>query len=370
MRLNALVTIAVLAIAAIPLNPLLAEPPSPPVPPDPPSSIANEIREAILEALKDEGPRVAEEVQRAMSSFSWAWGENSDRPQRTSKAFMGILTEPVPAVLRDYAEIPAGVGVLITNLVAGGPAENSDLRKNDILLAFEDQKIINQSQLSTLIQMQKPGDVVELTVLRRGEQLKVLFTLGERRSATGGWRVVGENAPRALEIAQERFPEIAVKVLDGVDQWIPGSVRIIVDDEQKIEVDLKDLQMNLMELREKLTELRNANQSLESSGVEMIRDTEGRKTRIFVGDSNLTFADENGRLRMEIRDGSEYYWFWNDDNVLIHEGFLEEISPELDDESSQLLKRFHESLNKMNWNGNSGKVEVEMVVPEGDPGSH
>lgn len=361
------VAICFLCVASAKLSLAESPPPPPPAPPSPtPRSIGDEIREAIMEALKEEGPRVAEEVQRAMSSFSWVLGENGERPSGGGNAFMGIVTEPIPAVLRDYADIPAGVGILITHIVAGGPAENSELKRNDILLAFDDQRIMNQSQLSSLIRLQKPGDVVTLKVLRRGIEQVIPFTLGERRAPGGRWKVVGEHAPRAMEIAQEHFPDIALKVLDGVDQWIPGSVRIVVDDEQKIEVDLKDLQVNLMELREKLDGMRAQS---EESGVSTIRDTEGRTTRIFVGDSSFTYADDNGRLRMEYRDGREYFWFWKGEDNFLIEGYLDDILPELNDNATQLLKRFQDSREKMNWDKDGRDVEVEMVVPDGEPDS-
>lgn len=350
---------------AVMASPIAAvEPPAPPAPPA--RFVGDEIRVAILEALKEEGPRAAEQVRKAMSEFSWAWGESSKPGEGTDQAFMGITTEPIPPVLRDYAEIPPGVGILVTSLVAGGPAEESDLRVNDILLKLADQKIINQSQLSTLIRLQKPGDIVEVSLLRRGEYLKIKFTLGERRSPTGHWQVVGEHAPRALEIAQQHMPEIALRVLEGVDQWIPGSVRIMVDDEQKIEVDLKDLQLNLMELRDRLKDMRNIPEDNNQSGVETIRDTDGRLTRIFLGDRNLTYVDEHGRLRMEVREGREYYWVWGKHDEFLYEGYLQDVLLLLDGESQEMLKRFRDSLDNMSWEKKSGNMEIEMIIPDSD----
>jgi S1-C subfamily serine protease len=89
-------------------------------------------------------------------------------------------------------------GALVEEVVTGSPADKAGMQASDkafdsngqqvmiggdIITAVEGQAVTTMQDLSAAIKAQKPGDKVELTVLRNGKEITVVVTLGEQPSA-------------------------------------------------------------------------------------------------------------------------------------------------------------------------------------------
>jgi 2-alkenal reductase len=59
-------------------------------------------------------------------------------------------------------------------------AAQAGLREGDIILAVNDQRLDGTVSLRQLLLQYRPGDTVELTILRDGQEQRVSVTLGER----------------------------------------------------------------------------------------------------------------------------------------------------------------------------------------------
>ena len=75
--------------------------------------------------------------------------------------------------------LPQGIGFVIKEIDAGGPAEGAQLRPLDVLWKLSDQMLINEAQLATLLRLHKPGDEVSLSVFRGGQPLEIRMKLGD-----------------------------------------------------------------------------------------------------------------------------------------------------------------------------------------------
>ena len=53
------------------------------------------------------------------------------------------------------------------------------LKVYDVLLHFNDQILINSAQLKALVRMKRAGDLIDLKILRKGNQSKLKVTLSE-----------------------------------------------------------------------------------------------------------------------------------------------------------------------------------------------
>jgi S1-C subfamily serine protease len=73
-------------------------------------------------------------------------------------------------------------GALIAEIVPNGPAEKAGLRSGDIVTKAADREIRNFSDLLTVIAFHRPGDKLQLTIVRDGNEQQVTVTLGERPS--------------------------------------------------------------------------------------------------------------------------------------------------------------------------------------------
>lgn len=96
--------------------------------------------------------------------------------------YLGIETSRVSKALRNHVNIPEGVGLTVDHVAEDSGAAEAGLQPFDILLKLDDQIIINQDQLSTLIRSKNPGDKVVVEILRKGKKEKIRVELGEKEA--------------------------------------------------------------------------------------------------------------------------------------------------------------------------------------------
>jgi hypothetical protein len=89
-------------------------------------------------------------------------------------AYLGILFEPVAEALYDQLpQLHRDQGVLVTQVLADSPADKAGLRRNDILLQYDDTKLHDCDDLVRLLQGDKAKRTVKLTLLRGGKETTV-----------------------------------------------------------------------------------------------------------------------------------------------------------------------------------------------------
>jgi hypothetical protein len=99
--------------------------------------------------------------------------------------WLGIGLEPVSEPLRAQLSLAKGEGIVINHVAPEGPAARAGLLENDILLRFDEQILVEGSQLRKLIAMKKPGDTVKLVYMRKGERKEASATLIEHEIEAG-----------------------------------------------------------------------------------------------------------------------------------------------------------------------------------------
>lgn len=116
-----------------------------------------------------------------------------ERELEKAVAYLGLLTNPVSRDLQAQFDLPEGFGLQIVEVMPDSPAQAAGLKEHDVLLNFEDQKLVNMEQLQTLVRSKKKGDPVMLTVLSGGQRKPVPVTIGERTI-----KVSDEQRPRGF----------------------------------------------------------------------------------------------------------------------------------------------------------------------------
>ena len=99
-----------------------------------------------------------------------------------SKPYIGVSVVGVSAETQAYG-LPAGAAV--QDISKGSPAEAAGLQISDIITQVNGAAITGSSDLVNSISETQPGDVLELTVYRKGQNLTLTVTVGEQvQSAT------------------------------------------------------------------------------------------------------------------------------------------------------------------------------------------
>ena len=85
------------------------------------------------------------------------------------------------AYLGIRGQAPTGggnTGVVISTVQSGSPAASAGLKIGDVITTLNGAKVTTMLGMSARVQLQKPGDTIDLTVERDGSTLKVKVTLG------------------------------------------------------------------------------------------------------------------------------------------------------------------------------------------------
>jgi hypothetical protein len=95
--------------------------------------------------------------------------------------FLGIATMEATPEERAAARLPEGVGLTVQHVLENSPAASAGLKRFDVLVRLDDQLLINDPQFRVLTRMRRPGDAIDLHVIRGGEPLTLTAVLDQRK---------------------------------------------------------------------------------------------------------------------------------------------------------------------------------------------
>lgn len=316
-----------------------------------------------VQALVEEAQRMAREWAERLRD----WKEEDSRPG----TYMGVVIEPVPDVLRDYIDLPKGVGLLFVHIAPESPAARAGLKDNDIIVTFDGQLIVNYSQLATLIDLRGPGEPIPMTILRKGEEMELTVTLEERVQGSGKQSAV----PRAPTVP--RLPDLPAlpdaptgeevgAYMERIEEWIPGSVGVLIDENEQVHVDLSELRESLGDLRAKLQGVKAP------GGVPEIRreygDLGARTTIVHVQDRNVNYRSDQGKLVLTSSEAGQQAMVWDASGELIYQGPLpEQYEGNLPPAAVELIKAYEQSRRKLKLEEKAENLEIKLKETGGDP---
>jgi serine protease Do len=92
--------------------------------------------------------------------------------------YMGIQYVPLNPAISAQIGIQETQGIIISDVVAGSPADSAGLQVKDVVTAIDNTPLQGDSDLAQAINAHKVGDMVTLTVLRGNQKLSIKVTLG------------------------------------------------------------------------------------------------------------------------------------------------------------------------------------------------
>lgn len=70
------------------------------------------------------------------------------------------------------------VGALIQSVVSGAPADNGGLEAGDLIVGLDGEVVSSMAELSAEVKLYRPGDQVQVEIVRDGERLETTVILG------------------------------------------------------------------------------------------------------------------------------------------------------------------------------------------------
>lgn len=143
---------------------------------------------------------------------------------QVSRGWLGVSIQNVSPQLAAALGIDASSGALVSDVVAGSPADGA-LKQGDVILTFNDDAVESSGDLPILVGTTKVGTDSTLTVLRDGRMETVTLTVGQHQAATAeaDKPVEAEIAGTTLGVTVAPLTE-AVRAETGVAETVQGVV--------------------------------------------------------------------------------------------------------------------------------------------------
>ena len=93
---------------------------------------------------------------------------------------LGIAGNDVDPQLADEFDLPASRGAVVQDVQEGTGAADADVRVGDIIVEVDGEQLATMSELVAEVRARSPGEVIELGIIRDGEELTIEVEIGER----------------------------------------------------------------------------------------------------------------------------------------------------------------------------------------------
>ena len=229
------------------------------------------------------------------------------RQSTGSDAWLGIATSEASEALSSQLNLHTGVGLVVNFVATNSPAAKAGLRKNDVLVRFDDQELVHPAQLRKLVLMHKEGDEVKLGYYRGGKEHSVSVTLGKAEH-----RASWEDTQRAFEFKLNDFRNLFQENGAFTNHWndavnnfhrflgnfkddgeLKESIRRGVDDARKV---LRDALQNATNVDATLGPIRKALEEISRSKVVLDDKSSVIVRSADKGVKSLVKADDSGTI--------------------------------------------------------------------------
>jgi serine protease Do len=121
---------------------------------------------------------------------------------KVTRGYLGIHPSILSPELAKQFKSPDTAGALVSDVLAGGPAEKAGLKDGDVVRKLNGQVVDDPGQFTAMITNLNPGTEVTLDILREGQPVTIKVTLGERpaEASLRGGGTVQEGTLRGITV--------------------------------------------------------------------------------------------------------------------------------------------------------------------------
>jgi serine protease Do len=98
---------------------------------------------------------------------------------RVIRPWIGVAIDEVTPAKAEALDLPVTAGVIIVEIISGGPAQRGGLQVGDIIISLGEGQVVDFESLRRAIFAYKPGDTVDVVAVREGREVTLQVTLGE-----------------------------------------------------------------------------------------------------------------------------------------------------------------------------------------------
>jgi len=87
------------------------------------------------------------------------------------KTWIGVKVQDLTPLLAQSLELEKAQGVIVSDVEEDSPAQKAELKRKDIIIKANDQKIGNSSDWEDLAYLARPGEPIEISLWRNGKEV-------------------------------------------------------------------------------------------------------------------------------------------------------------------------------------------------------
>lgn len=113
-----------------------------------------------------------------IAAIQSVWAKESSK-----KAWLGVQIQELTPSLRESFKLGDKTGLLITEVVENSPADDANLREEDVIIEFAGQPVERAEAFTKLVRGSEPGKEVKVVVMRDGARKEIMVTLAARKTS-------------------------------------------------------------------------------------------------------------------------------------------------------------------------------------------
>jgi len=149
------------------------------------------------------------------------------REGKIVRGYLGVMIQPVTEELAHEFKLADSGGALVGEVTRRSPAADAGLKEGDVIIAFNNTKVVDSRHLRLMVSQTAPGTKVTIKVIREGKEQSLTAKLDELRT-DGVSRTARSEGRRWGRAGAEVFDGVALDDLDTRtrrEYRIPNTVR-------------------------------------------------------------------------------------------------------------------------------------------------
>ncbi len=111
---------------------------------------------------------------------------------KVSRGYLGVYIQDLTPDLAEGMGISEKEGVLVTDVIAGTPADEAGFEEGDVIVKVNGKKVTSTGELRARIAQLKPGSRAKITIIRDGKYKDLSVKIGERPEETAELATPGQ----------------------------------------------------------------------------------------------------------------------------------------------------------------------------------
>ena len=127
---------------------------------------------------------------------------------QVSRGLLGVTGQPLTPEIADQLGLETAQGAVVTRVLPDSGAQDAGLQELDVIVEAEGRKVSNFNDLRNIIGLKRPGDKVELTLIRDGKRRSETAILTANDNAVAATSNGSGSATRDLSLGGARLANL------------------------------------------------------------------------------------------------------------------------------------------------------------------